>query len=751
MNAVRQICQSIQDLSKRGFLVGLGGLFLLAEFGHAAGKKPSDGPLDGKKVIAIAPINNVQIEMPDQSKHDFGADYQASLTDQLIGSGRYLVSDPLPLDDKSRLGLNAIPTPGYSWDGRFIPSATVKVHVEALNFSTGARGDSTFYGFDERQKNPFNDGSRANRNEFPLKLLFPDSNWFGSTFKSKGIMPFDSRSGLDLGDGFNLDVLFAWLTVKYARYHSELHLTLEIETPEVGKSESRWIQVTGDGFFFDVAGRYDQYSLGISMARKDAMEQAVRKALNGSFSAIDRALLGLPLMARVDAVMKDGTILIGTGFGAEVRAGVLYEVVGSPELVIEVTSSVASGAQGRVAAGDLSQVRAEQILRQVSTLPEKNLPTKDSLRGLASAASSSVNKSLPTVFETIALDKENFSKIDFQGSVLEISRWVALGKSLAEAIFLPYRIWRYFMYDQTYHKNADIGIDRSRWMTHSSLSQLPQMEIRDESRVPVVAVIDSGMDYNHPILHESLWLNLDPSKDPNGRKDRYGWDFVSNDSRPFDDHFHGTQVASVVAQVAPFAKIMPLKVFNPWGITNSSAIYSAFVYAVDHGATIILCAWATHKSSQAMEMGVDYARQKGVVVVAAAGDDGMNLNFVPYYPADFSRRRDHVITVTASSDEGQLSQISGRKVSYSSSGVQLAAPGSNIRVAEPRAGQAVVTSTGIAAAFVAGALARYSVQDLQEERSQAYRNWIDDLYHDADVVPTLKPYVQNGLRLNIKR
>ena len=213
-----------------------------------------------------------------------------------------------------------------------------------------------FYGFDERFRTPFNDGTGKRSNEFPLRqLIHPNPAGFGQLCQ-KGMAPLDSRSGLDLGDGFQMDALAAWLNVKYASYHSELHLELQLDTSvgdlsQSSKAQSRKVEVSGDGFFFDVSGGYELYSGGISVARTDAMNQALQSALAGAYASLDRALTQLPLLAKVDAVLNDGTILLGTGPNSEIPSGLLYEVVDQPQLVIAVSSSVYSGSIGHVVHG----------------------------------------------------------------------------------------------------------------------------------------------------------------------------------------------------------------------------------------------------------------------------------------------------------------------------------------------------------------------------------------------------------------
>src|SRR5690242_17540839 len=90
----------------------------------AAAKKPP-AQLDGKKVVALARVPNIQIEMPDQSLHNFGEDFQASLTTQLMQSGRYLVADPLASPKIRAQGVPFISSE-FVWNGSYTPAVTVR-------------------------------------------------------------------------------------------------------------------------------------------------------------------------------------------------------------------------------------------------------------------------------------------------------------------------------------------------------------------------------------------------------------------------------------------------------------------------------------------------------------------------------------------------------------------------------------------------------------------------------------------------
>lgn len=177
---------------------------------------------------------------------------------------------------------------------------------------------------------------------------------------------------------------------------------------------------------------------------------------------------------------------------------------------------------------------------------------------------------------------------------------------------------------------------------------------------PVVAVLDSGVMCAHPDLAPNMWRNPDTAA-----PDVFGYDFVGpdpgnprqrqaaprpdpcvkagdpSDGNGIDDDrdgvpdggvFHGTFVAGVVAAAAnngvgvagicPVCKIMAVRVANPEGWTRSDAVASGLAYATSHGAQVINLSFGGAQISRAEQAAIDAAVHKGVVVVAAAGNDG---------------------------------------------------------------------------------------------------------------------------------
>ena len=200
----------------------------------------------------------------------------------------------------------------------------------------------------------------------------------------------------------------------------------------------------------------------------------------------------------------------------------------------------------------------------------------------------------------------------------------------------------------------------------------------------VIAVLDSGIDPSHP--------DLPPLA--------AGYDFVNDDADPADDHGHGTTVAGAIAArlgnglgsagVCPRCTLMPIKVLDGVsGEASDADIVAGIVWATDHGADVINISLSGPDYGQALADAVAYATSRGVVVVAAGGNDGTSAL---QYPAAL----DGVVGVAASDDRNALYDFSNH-----GSHLDLAAPGClQTTLNGGRYGQACGTS--LAAPFVAG-------------------------------------------------
>jgi len=203
-----------------------------------------------------------------------------------------------------------------------------------------------------------------------------------------------------------------------------------------------------------------------------------------------------------------------------------------------------------------------------------------------------------------------------------------------------------------------------------------------------IAIVDTGVS-----PHEDL-----PTLLP-------GWDFLNGDADASDDHGHGTAVAGVLASLAGNGQgsagvcwsctVLPVKALGPDGYGTWSAVATGITWAADQGADVINLSLGAPGASATVKTAVEYARSRGAIVVAAAGNAGSTT---PFYPADFPG----VLAVAASDETDTLYSFSNR-----GSWVELSAPGCASTVSLG-GGWSEFCGTSAAAPFVSGlaALAR---------------------------------------------
>jgi subtilisin family serine protease len=166
------------------------------------------------------------------------------------------------------------------------------------------------------------------------------------------------------------------------------------------------------------------------------------------------------------------------------------------------------------------------------------------------------------------------------------------------------------------------------------------------------------------------------------------------DGTKYPAYGHGTMVASLIHLVAPDARIMPLRAFGANGSATVSQIVAAIHYAVEHKADVINMSFSIASDSQALKDAIDYAFNNGLILVAAAGNDGQAATV---YPASYS----NVMGVAATDDFLQRAAFSN----FGSPLVTLAAPGQDIIAMYPKNHYAKVSGTSFSAPLVAGGAA----------------------------------------------
>lgn len=209
----------------------------------------------------------------------------------------------------------------------------------------------------------------------------------------------------------------------------------------------------------------------------------------------------------------------------------------------------------------------------------------------------------------------------------------------------------------------------------------------------VVAVIDSGVDYLHPDLNANIWRNPGESgggKESNGADDDsngfvddvYGWDFLQDDSDPSDSDSHGTHVAGVIAAVGNnslgvagvnwTAQVMVCRFLDADGVGSTFDAIEAINYAVANGAGILNNSWGGGGFSASLKTAIEAARDAGVIFIAAAGNDSLDNDQFPHYPASYEV--ENIVSVAATDHDDGLSTISNT----GSKSVDMGAPGTTV-------------------------------------------------------------------------
>ncbi|MBT8356384.1 MAG: S8 family serine peptidase, partial [Desulfobacterales bacterium] len=203
----------------------------------------------------------------------------------------------------------------------------------------------------------------------------------------------------------------------------------------------------------------------------------------------------------------------------------------------------------------------------------------------------------------------------------------------------------------------------------------------------IIAVIDSGVKYDHEDLVGNIWINSMENTgtggvddDSNGYVDDIrGWDFVDNDNDPMDYNNHGTHVAGTIAAVGDnslgvtgvcwTAQIMPIRALNAAGSGMASDLLAAIQYANDNGADIINNSWGGGPYSAALETAISGS---SALVVCAAGNSDVDNDSSPHYPSSYNSA--NIISVAATDQNDNRASFSN----YGATSVDVGAPGVNI-------------------------------------------------------------------------
>jgi len=277
----------------------------------------------------------------------------------------------------------------------------------------------------------------------------------------------------------------------------------------------------------------------------------------------------------------------------------------------------------------------------------------------------------------------------------------------------------------------------------------------------IIAVIDTGVDYDHPDLKHNMWKNIGEiagngiDDDNNGFiDDIYGYDFANSKGEPVDDNGHGSHVAGIIAAsgdndkgitgVNWSGKIMALKVTQFHSLTTANVI-SAIEYAKLMGAKIINASWHIDADDhpKALYDAIQIAKDAGILFVTAAGNKSRNIdsdNAFACLQCPASYDLDNIISVASTNENDELSPRSN----FGPISVDIAAPGTNIYSTIPQEKYTRFSGTSMAAPYVTGvASLLWSLNP-----NLTYREVKGIILSNVDPIDVLKEKTVSGGRLN---
>ena len=295
-----------------------------------------------------------------------------------------------------------------------------------------------------------------------------------------------------------------------------------------------------------------------------------------------------------------------------------------------------------------------------------------------------------------------------------------------------------YFYKEWGLKNSGQEINGESGTSGADINATAAWNVTTGSSNYVVAVLDTGVDYNHTDLNANIWHNSSEctnlangvDDDNNGYVDDcYGYDFAGTDSgdndydpmpdTPYnrDYHLHGTHVAGIigakgnnlsgVAGVDWNTSIMAVKIFRPSGDGYSSDILEALEYVgkmKDRGVNIVAinASYGGGENSLIMKDAINALGDKGIIFVAAAGNSGNNIDHWQEYPASYEC--DNIVSVAATDFNDKLAYFSN----YGKESVDIAAPGVDIYSTIPTDTHdeyKYLSGTSMATPYVAGSVA----------------------------------------------
>jgi len=242
-----------------------------------------------------------------------------------------------------------------------------------------------------------------------------------------------------------------------------------------------------------------------------------------------------------------------------------------------------------------------------------------------------------------------------------------------------------------------------------------------------VAVIDTGIDFNHPQLKDNIFPG--------------GWDFVSNMATPRDYHGHGTHVSGIIKNIADVS-LLPIRYYSEYnsGQTNLTNTIKSILYSKKENVRIVNYSGGGETFS--IEERNAIKNSPNILFVVAAGNESTNLDKLPnYFPASY--KLSNMIIVTSVNTKNRLA----RRVNWGPQTVDVGAPGKNIYSTLPNNRYGYMSGTSQATAFVSGVVALI----LSNKPNLTPKQVRDIILKSSNNLSHLEKFIRSGNRINAHR
>ena len=320
-----------------------------------------------------------------------------------------------------------------------------------------------------------------------------------------------------------------------------------------------------------------------------------------------------------------------------------------------------------------------------------------------------------------------------------------------------------FLYHIAAAPNEQTYADGKLWHLNGAMGSIEApagWDTRHDASGVVVAVLDTGVMMTHEDLAANLWTNTKEipgnaiDDDGNGYiDDVHGINSITGKGDPTDDDRHGTHVAGIIGAVGNNGKgvsgvawnvqLMPLKFISSSGDGSNGDAVECINYAIQNGADIINASFGSPSASSTLQIALTAARAAGIIIVAAAGNETVNNDVTPSYPANYAL--DNIISVAATGATDQLEFYSN----FGATTVDLAAPGAQILSTGNLTNNeySPLSGTSMAAPIVSGVVALLKAQFPNDSPAQIRER----LLATVDPLPSLAGKCVSGGRVNLRK